>query len=177
MQEGGPEVDIIIRQYQERDLPVMTTLWNRIVESGDAFPQSEPMAEREASRFFADQTYVGVAEADGTVAGLYILHPNNIGRCGHIANASYAVSPQLRGLGIGRSLVLDSMEQAAKAGFRILQFNAVVTTNTAAIALYESIGFTRVGTIPEGFRSNDGAYEDIIVFYIPLKTGQKRRPS
>ena len=104
---------------------------------------------------------------DGAVAGLSILHPNNVGRCGHVANASYAVASHARGRGVGRALVSDSLEALAPCGFRGLQFNAVVASNAGAIALYESLGFTRIGTVPEGFRNLDGAYEDIHVYYHP----------
>ena len=91
-----------------------------------------------------------------------------MGRCGHICNASYAVSPESRGLHIGEKLVLDCMEQAGKLGFRILQFNAVVASNLHARHLYERIGFQQLGTIPKGFRLKDGSYEDICPYFIEL---------
>ena len=99
--------------------------------------------------------------------GLYILHPNNIGRCGHIANASYAVKTGLRGLGIGEALVRDCMRQGAGRGFRVLQFNAVVADNAPAVHLYEKLGFHRLGRIPGGFAADTG-YKDILLFYIEL---------
>ena len=70
-----------------------------------------------------------MAELDGKVVGLYILHPNNVGRCGHIANASYGVSRDCRGRGVGRALVEDSLAACGALGFRLLQFNAVVASN------------------------------------------------
>lgn len=79
-----------------------------------------------------------------------ILHPNNVGRCGHIANASYAVATSMRGCGVGELLVRDSLVAGAALGFRILQFNAVVCTNKATIRLYEKLGFVRLGIIPDG---------------------------
>lgn len=100
--------------------------------------------------------------------GLYILHPNNVGRCGHICNASYAVSSKSRGQHIGEKLVLDCIRQAHEEGFRVLQFNAVVRTNTHARRLYERIGFKQLGTIPGGFRMKDGSYEDICPYYIEV---------
>ena len=99
------------------------------------------------------------------MVGLYILHPNNIGRCAHISNASYAVDRATRGSGIGRKLVLHSLSQAAKSGFTGLQFNAVVCTNQAAIHLYEQLGFVRIGTIPGGYRYRDGSLKDIYIYY------------
>ena len=102
------------------------------------------------------------------LVGLYILHPNNVGRCGHIANASYAVDSRYRGLHLGEALVKDSLEQAKQHGFRILQFNAVVATNSHARHLYERLGFHPLGTIPGGFRLSDGHYEDICPYYREL---------
>ena len=97
----------------------------------------------------------------GRVLGLYILHPNNVGRCGHIANASYAVGSAARGLHIGEQLVLHSLKTAKELGFRVMQFNAVVATNIHARHLYERVGFQQLGTIPGGFRLKDGSYADI----------------
>ena len=99
---------------------------------------------------------------------MYILHPNNVGRCGHICNASYAVSAASRGMHIGEKLVLDCILQAGALGFRVLQFNAVVASNTHARHLYERIGFHQLGTIPGGFRMKDGTYEDICPYYIEI---------
>lgn len=154
-----------IRPYRESDLEGMRAIWNAVVEAGNAFPQVYPMSAEEAAVFFAEQSLSAVAVVDDRVFGLYILHPNNVGRCGHVANASYAVVPEARGCGIGRALVEDSLAQAAALGFRGLQFNAVVASNEGAIHLYESLGFKRVGTVPEGFLNGRGVYEDIHVFY------------
>lgn len=160
--------EIKIREYNFNDIDYMKNIWNEVVEDGIAFPQIETLTNESAKDFFAAQTYCGVAENDGTVLGLYILHPNNVGRCGHIANASYAVSSSCRGLHIGEKLVLDCIEQARIHGFGILQFNAVVATNTHARHLYERVGFKQLGTIPNGFHMKDGHYEDICPYYIEL---------
>ena len=145
-------------------------IWNAIVREGIAFPQDEELRDDIADAFFKSQSYTGVAvdnEAN-EIIGLYILHPNNVGRCGHICNTSYAVKEGRRGLHIGEHLVKDSLKMGARLGFRILQFNAVVATNTHALHLYECLGFTQLGVIPHGFRMKDGHYEDIIPHYIEL---------
>ena len=157
-----------IRKYEEKDLEQMIGIWNEVVLDGEAFSQEEPLDLTSGRDFFAAQTYCGVAEEDGVLYGLYILHPNNVGRCGHLCNASYAVKKGVRGKGIGRLLVEDCIRQGKKAGFGILQFNAVVASNLAALALYEKLGFTRLGTIPGGFRNKEGVYEDIIPHFIEL---------
>lgn len=160
-------MNLVVRAHTPSDLPSMTAIWNEVVEEGTAFPQLELLTETTGPEFFASQTYCGVAENPdtGEVLGLYILHPNNVGRCGHISNASYAVSSKARGHHIGEQLVLDSLAQGKALGFRILQFNAVVRTNTHARHLYERLGFQQLGMIPGGFLMKDGHYEDICPYY------------
>ena len=157
-----------IRAYTRADLAQMIPIWNEIVEEGIAFPQEDCLDRESGSAFFASQSYTGVADTDGKIVGLYILHPNNIGRCGHICNASYAVSSSVRGQHIGEKLVLDCLKTAKELGFRVLQFNAVVESNIHARHLYERLGFVQLGTIPGGFRMKDGHYESICPYYRTL---------
>ena len=157
-----------IRKYTEKDLTAMIAIWNEVVEDGIAFPQEELLTEKTGAEFFGSQTYCGVAEENGTIYGLYILHPNNIGRCGHICNASYAVSKEFRGKHIGELLVKDCLVQAKKCGYGVLQFNAVVESNIHARHLYERLGFVQLGTIPNGFRMKDGHFENICPYYHEL---------
>ena len=157
-----------VRKLTEKDIPAAISIWNKVVEEGKAFPQTEYLDEKSGAEFFAQQTYTAVAELDGEVVGMYILHPNNIGRCGHICNASYAVKYGMRGKHIGEALVTDCLEQAKAHGFGILQFNAVVASNEPALKLYKKLGFVQLGTIPKGFLNKDGVYEDIIVHYHTL---------
>lgn len=158
-----------IREHNSNDLKQMIAIWNEVVEGGIAFPQEELLNDETGENFFSSQSYCGVAVDEyGTVVGLYILHPNNVGRCGHICNASYAVSSKCRGQHIGEKLVKDCIRKAKEIGFLILQFNAVVETNLHARHLYERIGFHQLGIIPKGFRMKDGRYENICPYYIEL---------
>lgn len=157
-----------VRAYTERDIPAMILIWNEVVDEGNAFPQEERLDDRSGAEFFASQSRCGVAEKDGEILGMYILHPNNIGRCGHICNASYAVSSQARGQRIGEALVRDCMKAAKELGFRVLQFNAVVADNVRARRLYERLGFTQLGTIHGGFRLDNGEFADICPYFIEL---------
>jgi len=163
-------MSIQIAAYKQTDIEQAIIIWNEIVTEGVAFPQTEPLTQESGDAFFSAQSYTGIArdDASGEMLGLYILHPNNVGRCGHICNASYAVSEGARGHGVGETLVCDCMRQAKTLGFRILQFNAVVKTNASALHLYQKLGFTQLGVIPGGFRLDDGTYEDIIPHYFVL---------
>lgn len=151
---------------RETELAQALAIWNEVVEEGAAFPQTDSLNPEAGRRFLEEQSYTGaVVDETGEVAGMYILHPNNVGRCGHICNASYAVKKDLRGHHIGEMLVRDCIEKAGELGFRILQFNAVVRSNTTALALYQKLGFHQLGVIPGGFQRKDGSYEDIIPHY------------
>ena len=159
---------MVVREYKKTDLPEIIRIWNEVVEEGIAFPQEDTLDIESGAAFFSSQSYTGVAEEDGKIFGLYILHPNNVGRCGHICNASYAVSSDARGRHIGEQLVLDCMNKGKELGFRVLQFNAVVESNIHARHLYERLGFKQLGTIPGGFRMKDGHYENICPYYHEL---------
>lgn len=159
---------VTVRKYTKTDLPSMIDIWNEVVFTGKAFPQTKPLDMTAGTAFFAEQSFSAVAERDGQILGIYILHPNNIGRCGHISNSSYAVKSEARGKGIGEALVRHSLTTAKELGFRLLQFNAVVKSNHNAIKLYKKLGFVELGIIPGGFRMDDGTYEDIIPFYYTL---------
>jgi len=160
---------MIVRSYEPEDVPMMRLIWNEIVDEGRSFPQYTGFADaKEAAAFFQSQTYVGVAGDDGKIEGFYILHPNNVGRCGHIANASYCVRKDLRGQHIGVKLVMDSLRKAQDFGFYIMQFNAVVDSNVHALNLYKRLGFTDMGVIPNGFVNRDEEFEDIHVMYLNL---------
>lgn len=162
--------DVVIRKYALSDIKYMINIWNEVVDEGIAFPQEEVLDETNGEEFFASQSYCAVAEEaeTGKVLGLYILHPNNVGRCGHICNASYAVSGPSRGMHIGGKLVLDCIQQAKRLGFKILQFNAVVASNVHARHLYDRIGLKQLGIIPKGFRLKSGQYEDICPYFITI---------
>ncbi len=157
-----------IRKYNNSDLPEMIDIWNEVVRNGIAFPQEDYLDAESGKEFFASQNYCGVATDGEKVVGLYILHPNNIGRCGHICNASFAVDSSCRGKHVGEALVTDCLAQAKKIGFSIIQFNAVVETNIHARHLYERLGFVKLGTIPNGFHMKDGKYENICLYYKEL---------
>lgn len=159
-------MSIEVKQFTIEDIEAANAIWNEVVEEGIAFPQTEILDEKTGAEFFMSQSFTGVAyDEHGNAVGMYILHPNNVGRCGHICNASYAVKGEMRGQHIGEILVKHCMEKARELGFSVLQFNAVVATNTAALKLYKRLGFTQLGIIPDGFKIKDGHFEDIIPHY------------
>ena len=162
-----PIMSFQVIPYSPEHIEACLAIWNEVVRDGIAFPQEDELTAESGHAFFSMQTFTGLArhEETGEITGLYILHPNNVGRCGHICNASYAVASKWRGHHVGETLVRHSINQGKQCGFRILQFNAVVRTNENALALYRKLGFVQLGVIPGGFRKKDGSFEDIIPHY------------
>ena len=164
-EENEARAHVVIRPFKGEDAKEAAQIWNEVVDAGNAFPQIGGLKTPEEAEDFFRAQYTAVAELDGEIVGLYILHPNNIGRVGHIANASYAVKSSCRGLHLGELLVKDCLKQAKALGYQILQFNAVVASNVHAYHLYLRLGFTDLGIIPGGFKNKEGEYEDIHVMY------------
>ena len=133
---------IAIRAYQPEDVPALVEIWNEVVELGIAFPQKAPLTNQIGAAFFAKQSCTAAAYDTETaeIVGMYILHPNNVGRCGPNCNASYAVKPTYRGQKIGEQLVRRCLHQARQMGFRIMQLNAGVKENYATRKLNEKLG-------------------------------------
>lgn len=163
-------MEIEIKNFHKNDVKSMMRIWNEAVLDGETLPQQNVLTEKDALTFFTSQTSTCIAidKSTGVVVGLYILHPNGIGHCSHIANASYVVWSVMRHKGIGRKLVKHSLKETKRKGFRLLQFNAVVSTNIAAQKLYESMNFKRLGILPGGYKNDSGEYIDTILYYHDL---------
>lgn len=157
-------MEIILKNFEKKYTKQTAEIWNEVVEEASFFPGEKTLSEDEAEKMFFEQTETICALLNDKVVGVYILHPNNFGRCGHIANASYAIKREYRGKGIGRKIVSDCLQRAKNNGFKGLQFNAVVSTNYTAIALYLKLGFTIIGTIKNGYRLKDDSFVDTLIF-------------
>src|SRR5690606_14596734 len=112
------------------------------------------------------ETYV--LEQNGAVLGSYIIKPNHIGLGDHIGNCAYMVHPKAQGKGIGRQLCEHSLRRGKAMGFVGIQFNIVVSTNTAAVALWKKFGFEIIGTTPKGFRHPQLGLVDTYIMYLAL---------
>jgi GNAT superfamily N-acetyltransferase len=112
--------------------------------------------------------HVVVAELDGQIVGTAKGGPNRPGRGAHVATASFIVSPRHQGRGIGRALGEYIVGWATNAGYRGMQFNAVVATNTGAISLWQSLGFSIIGTVPHAFDHQQQGLVDLYVMYRAL---------
>ena len=145
---------MLIRDATAQDWPAIRPFFHAIVAAGETFPYPFDLDDDQGRDLWLvptpGRTAVAVNEA-GAVLGSANMYANRSGNGAHVASASYMVDPAHAGRGVGRALCEDSLAWARTAGFRAMVFNAVVATNVRAVRLYESLGFTVLGTVPEGF--------------------------
>lgn len=155
-----------IRRASEADFEGMWAIFAAVVATGDTLPfTSATSPEFFRAQWLGDSGMSFVAAEDASVLGMYKLGANLPGLGSHIASATYLVSPTEQGKGIGKALVRHSMTQAEEAGFLAMQFNYVVSTNTAAVALYEKLGFSIAGTLPKAFKHQQLGLVDAYVMH------------
>ena len=159
--------EIQIRPFKEED---WASLWEGIkpvFREGETYTFAPDISEEEAYQVWItlpQQTYVAVDKED-RIIGTYFIKPNQATLGAHICNCGYIVSSSHRGKGIARMLCLHSLEQAQVLGFRGMQFNAVVSTNHIAVALWLKLGFEKIGTVPEGFYSKKFGFVDTFILF------------
>ena len=160
-----------IREATERDWPAIWSIVREVVVAADTFAYDPEMTEDQGRALWMvgspGRTTVAV---DGTeVSGTANMYANRAGRGAHVASASFMVASAARGRGMGRALVADALSWARSAGFRAMQFNAVAETNVEAIALYRSLGFSIVGTVPEAFDHPEHGLVGLHVMHLKLR--------
>jgi len=141
-----------------------------VFRAGETFPHDPAISEAEAQLAWVEQSQAVMVAVDpaGPVVGTYYLRPNSLALGAHVANAGYVVAEHCRRQGIGSRLCQHSLQAARRLGFRAMQFNLVVSTNTAGIRCWRRNGFQIVGTLPEGFRHKQLGYVDALVMIQPL---------
>lgn len=159
---------ITFSNFHDDNLTQMTRMWNHILLDGQAFPGEELYEPDQFKALLQEQSATTCLLVDEELAGYFILHPNNIGRCSHVANASYVIDERFRGQGLAKLLVEESLKQAKELGFKGMQFNAVVANNIPAIKTYSKLGFEIIGTIRNGFRLKDNTYSHMYIMYCEL---------
>ncbi|SFL57345.1 L-amino acid N-acyltransferase YncA [Paenibacillus sp. 1_12] len=159
-------MSVEIRSYQKEDTAAIELIWNHVIDEGDSFLWTEHFSRDKIIDIVTkqDQTYCAIECESGEVIGFYILHKNFPGRGSHIANALYAVRFDYRKKGIGKMLGSHSIEVSRQSGYRAIQFNSIVSTNTASIRLWESLGFERIGLVKEAFKKCDNQFVDLYVY-------------
>jgi L-amino acid N-acyltransferase YncA len=159
-----------IRRATERDRDAIWKIFHEVVAAGDTYALDPNISREHALAYwFAPDTHTYVAEQPAIgVAGTYILRPNQSGGGSHVANAGFMVSGSARGQGVGRAMAEHCLSEARQLGYRAMQFNYVISTNTSAIRLWQELGFKTVGKLPDAFRHPDKGYVDVYVMYRSL---------
>ncbi|WP_373356921.1 N-acetyltransferase family protein [Pseudoroseicyclus sp. CXY001] len=162
-------MSLTLREAGPGDWPALWPIVRAVIRAGDSYTVDPGLSEAEARAFWTGppSTIVTLAEEAGEVLGTAHMGPNRPGPGAHVANASYMVAEGARGRGVGRALVEDSLARLTKAGFTAVQFNAVVEGNPA-VALYEALGFTIIGTVPGAFRHPSRGDVGLHVMHRPL---------
>lgn len=159
---------ISFQKYSISKIEELTDLWNQSIIEDFVLPTKHPFTSENFYQYLNKQSSAYCMLYNNQIAGLYILHENIEGRGSHIANASYVVTKQFRGKGLGKILVSHSLDEAKKLGFFAMQYNAVLVTNTSAIKTYEKLGFIDIGIIPNGYKINDFKFIDTKIMYRKL---------
>ncbi|QIM22595.1 GNAT family N-acetyltransferase [Phycicoccus sp. HDW14] len=163
---------MLIRPFVATDLPAFLPLFHAVVDDGETYAYPEDLGDTEIEALWVEAppglTVVAVDEGTGALLGSAKTGPNRPGRGAHVATASFMVAETARGRGVGRALGEWVLAHARAAGHTAMQFNAVVETNTAAVALWRSLGFVVVGTVPEAFESRRHGRVGLHVMHRPL---------
>ena len=158
----------LIRPLEEADWPQVHDLVVEVASAGETYSMDVPASEQETREFWSGDLLVVAVDGD-TVLGSAKAGPNRPAQGAHVGTASFMVGSAARGLGLGRALGEHVVEWLGAHGFEAIQFNAVVSTNVAAVRLWESLGFQIVGTVPAAFRLPSGEYADLHVMYLRMK--------
>ena len=164
---------VLIRNATADDWPQIYPIFTAVVDEGRTYAYPEGLSSDDARDLWMSKPpgRTVVAVDDGAVVGTATMGPNRPGRGSHIATASFMVDPGGRRRGVGRALGQDMVEWAGEQGYRGIQFNAVVETNRPAVALWQSLGFQVIGTVPGAFHHVEDGYVGLHVMFRPVRRG------
>lgn len=165
-----------IRRATTEDFEQMLPIFREVIEGGDAYDFEETASDQDAFDYWFGKGVTSFVAVDddpvsanqGKVLGFYKIIQNHRGRGSHVANASFMVSRETRGQGIGRKLGEDCLCQAKEMGFKAMQFNFVISTNERAMRLWKSLGFKELCRLPGAFNHKTLGYVDAVIFFQEL---------
>lgn len=159
-------VSLQIREASSADWPAIWAIIAAVVAPGTTYTLEPEVSEQDARTYWmAEGLTAYIAIHAGQVVGTYAMRANQRGLGSHVANAGFMVRPDAEGQGIGAAMGNHALAQARARGFLAMQFNCVVSTNQRAIRLWESLGFSIVGTVPRAFRHPSQELVDIHVMH------------
>ena len=161
----------------EADRDAIWEIFHEVIAAEETYPISPDISRNDALAYwFQSGAHAYVAaqrlgfggKQEKPIVGAYTVHPNQAGGGAHVANAAFIVAKSARGLGIGRALGEHCLNEARRLGFRAMQFNFVISTNEAAVKLWQDLGMKIVGTLPGAFRHPEKGYVDVHVMFRSL---------
>ena len=161
--------EIHIRLAVTTDAAAIWRILEPTIRAGETYALDRDMSEEAAMAYWvAGDRETFVAEVDGVIVGTYFMRANQAGGGGHICNCGYMVSPAATGRGVARAMCQHSLEHGRQRGYRGMQYNFVVSTNTRAVALWQAFGFAVVGRLPGAFKHPELGYVDALVMFREL---------
>jgi len=158
-----------IRLADDGDKDAIWAILEPVIRRGETYTLPRDMGKEEALAFwFAPVNETFVSEENGPIVGTYFLRANQRGGGAHAANCGYVTADAAQGRGIARAMCLHSLERAKERGFRAMQFNFVVSTNTRAVELWKRLGFETVGRLPGAFQHPEIGFVDALIMYRTL---------
>ena len=158
-----------IHPATESDREAIWAILEPMIRSGETYTLPRDMTKQQALEYwFAQDKETFVWKENGAVLGTYFLKPNQQGGGAHVCNCGYVTAAAAQGRGIARQMCLHSLERAKERGFRAMQFNFVVSTNTRAVKLWSDLGFEIVGRLPLAFEHPTQGFVDALVMYRQL---------
>ena len=176
-------VPIQLDEMRPAESEGVRAMLNAVIAEGLTYPQAAPLTpEGFASYWLKGDAFVvrlgqetepvtaskPLVSETSEIVGAFYIKPNFPGRCSHICNAGFIVTPDVRGQGIGRWMGETMLALARDRGYRAVMYNLVFETNLPSLKLWDSLGFQQIGRIPEAARLPDGRYVDAIMLYRSL---------
>ena len=153
----------------EKDFEEIWRIFSDVISAGDTYVNGASTRKEDGyKKWMNKDAKTFVAKKSGKIIGTYLIKPNQVDRGSHIANASYIVDKNNRGIGVGKALALHSIATAKELGYKAMQFNFVVSSNQSAVNLWKSVGFEIIGTAPCAFNHQDLGYIDTYIMFKKL---------
>lgn len=160
------ECEVVIRPYRDEDGEAVWPILREVIRPGDTYAIDPGLnRDRMLDLWSVKARACFVAERGGEIIGTYYIKSNQAGGGAHVCNCGYMTAPEARGQGVARAMCLHSQIEAVKLGYRAMQFNLVVCTNSGAIRLWASLGFETVGRLPHAFDHPKEGLVDALVMY------------
>jgi len=162
---------MIIRPIEQADWLPTWKIIEPVFRAGDTYSLATDITEQEAFKVWV-KIPIGTWVAENSaqvIQGTYYLKANQPGQGSHVCNCGYIVAEAAQGKGIASAMCKHSQQEAVQLGFRAMQYNLVVSTNTGAVRLWQKLGFEIVGTLPEAFLHPSLGFVNAYVMYKKLE--------